>query len=151
MAEQLEFDPETLDEIVRRMTRIGRQVSISELQARANYVAHVRINPTKSMEEAVIHLYEAIKDLGGYVSEGIEDADLARIKSIHSELVKRGVLKPTSQQYLEMMLAKINFRRMKKEIGQDDRVCFVLSPDNRDMLVIDVPKKPKNREVQITI
>jgi len=141
MEEQVDFNEETISNIVEKLISPNRNCSILELQSRINYLSHARANPTKSIEQATKYLYEAIDELKAFVGEGTGDKDIALIRSIHQELVNKKILPSNSRPMLEFMLKAVTQKRDNDQIPQGSGLCFATSPDNRQFLITEVPQR----------
>ena len=139
-----ELETKTIPEIVDQISSEDREGSLSDFTGRNNYLNHVQGHPTKSLSEAIASLYEVIDSLNGYVSGGVADEDIRFARSIHEKLVRKNILGQDSQWKFDLMLNRVDQKRNSKEVPEGSGLCFVISPDNRQFAVTDVPQRTES-------
>ena len=143
MSEEKEIETSLVEIIVQQVTRVGRAGTISELQHRINYLAHVKGNPTKSMSEAINHMYEEVDNLGGFVTDGVDEKNIDLVREVQAELVRRKVPGQGSETLFDLMLEKISQQYVSGQVMSNSGICIALAPDYRDFLVMAVPKRER--------
>ena len=132
------------EKIVERVTAVGREGSVRELKSDIAYLDHVRSNPTKSLDEALMVVHEQIAKLGGYVTSGVEAGDIEETNRIVSLLIEKGIFPGGNKWMLDAMIAKIEKRKDEGLVAQNSGILIALDPDNRKLLVVDVQKRSDN-------
>jgi len=141
MSEHRELIEDSVERTAEQISSDNRNGSLREIQSRANYISHVRSNPTKNITEAIDYLYEAIGSLSAYVTQGVNDEDIEFVQKVYGKLLNKSVINPESQRMFELMLSNVAKRRDEGDIPSGYGICFAISPDNLQLLVVDIPLK----------
>lgn len=120
-----------------------RDGSLGELVNRVNYWNTAKNNPTKNKDDTLEYLYEEVEQLGAFVTVGAEDTDIESLRKVFEAVVSKGFIKKELKGKFDLMVNTIVRRRDEGVISRQSALCFAISPDNKDIIILNIPVREK--------